>query len=110
MKFRLIIESDEITVITEDGGIACTREAETIDGSMTRIAVTDYYQSRLTEKGITSDNVFEILAEGAMYHMDWSALSFNSLTVIHDALTWLCPGETSWEIVDDLFTDIFGPN
>ncbi len=108
MKFRLILDDKEILVITEDGGIVCIREAES---SSNITAITDYYQTRLTEKGITSDNVFEILSEGKMYCKDWEIYKFNNINLIQNALSWLNPTEpeSNWELVDDIFTDIFGP-
>jgi len=108
MKFRLIVANDEVIVITEDGGIACIREAEALSKDEPRIATTDYYQSRLTDfESINSDNIFECLAEGKMYHNDWAVVSFNSMTAVEDALAWLCPHVTQWEIVNDLFTQLF---
>jgi hypothetical protein len=108
VKFRLIIESDEITVITENGGVACIREAADLSKDEPRIAVTDYYQSRLTDdESINADNVFECLAEGKMYCNDWAVVPFNSMTAVEDALAWLCPDITEWEITNDLFTHLF---
>ena len=108
MKFRLIIKNDEVTVITEDGGVACIREAEDLSKDEPRIAVTDYYQSRLTDdESINADNVFECLAEGKMYCNDWEVVPFNSMTAVEDALAWLCPHITQWEITNDLFSHLF---
>lgn len=109
MKFRVIIEKDELTVITEDGGISCIREAEPVFEDEPRTAVTDYYYKKLTEEGINRDNVFEVLAEGSMQANDWPDTSFNDLDLVKDALRWLNPYVFRWELVDDLFVDIFGP-
>ena len=110
MKFRIIFEPDELTILTEDGGIACTRAAMPINEGVPRGSVSDIYAGVVTEEGIDSDNVFEMLSEHLMYHEDWETEPFNSLSVIKHALEWLSPEEESWELVDDLFTDIFGPN
>jgi len=109
MKFRLILKSDELTVITENGDIACIREAESIPGEIPRTAVTDYYTSKVTQEGITSDNVFEVLAEGHMYCNDWSTLKFNNYVLVTEALSWLEPEVKNWEMVNNLFTEIFRP-
>lgn len=109
MKFRIIHENDEIIVLTEDGGIACIRQAEDIDNNTPREAVTDYYQSLITDfPDANSDDLFEFLAEGKMYCKDWASTPYNSLKAIQDALDWLCLGQTEWEMTDTLFTDIFG--
>lgn len=110
MKFRVIFDPQEITVITEDGGIVCIREADAISSDEPRIAVTDYYQMKLTDPLCSgdSDNLFECLAEGVMYHNDWPNTQYNSLTVIQDALDWLCVGQEEWEICNDLFPQFFG--
>lgn len=103
MKYRLVVESDEITVIVEDGGIACIRKAEPIDNEP-RTAVTDYYHTRI--KSIDpKDNLFEQLAEGDMSCKDWPTERFNSLEVIQDALEWLAVGNTDWEQDNNLFLE-----
>lgn len=108
MKFRLIIESDEVIVITEDGGIACIREAEALSNDEPRIATTDYYQSRITDfDSIYLTDLFERLAEGKMHYEDWPTTPFNSMVAINDALNWLCPDVTDWEITNDLFAELF---
>jgi hypothetical protein len=105
MKFRMIIDEDqrEITVLTENGGVACIREAEGDD----RLAVTDYYQSRLTDfDGLTADNAFDLLGQGKMYCNDWD-VPYNDLGLILDALKWLAVGETSWQHTESLFNELF---
>lgn len=111
MKFMLIIDtpSEEITVVTQDGGIACIRYAEPCSETPLRVATTDYYQTRITQlEDPTADNVWELLAEGKMYANDWNK-EYNSLELIQDALNWLCLGEENWEICDNLFPEIFNP-
>ncbi len=113
MKFRLVLDPNEpeITVITEDGGIACIRQAEDIGPSPEekRIAVSDYYDTRIPDlTDCNRDNLFECLAEEAtIYHDDWKDKPYNDLSVIYEALNWLCPAAESWELVNDLFTDFF---
>lgn len=111
MKFRIIFDNgaNEITVITENGGIACIREVEDMSTDKPRIAVTDYYQMRLTDVPLDQrDNLFDHLATGKMYNNDWVSVKYNSLTAIGDALDWLCVGETDWELSEDLFLHFFG--
>ena len=117
MKFMILFdfgnETDEITVVTEQGGLVCIQRADPISNlgngeEKPRIAVSDYYQMLITEDPTcTADNLFECLAEGLIYHKDWPDVSYNSLTAITDALNWLSPNETTWEMTDDLFPDIF---
>jgi hypothetical protein len=108
MLFRVIHNQKEITVITESGGVACIREAEDSSIEEPRIAITDYYQHRLTEDStITADNLYDCLAEGKMYHKDWLDVKYNSLTAINDALSWLVLGQTEWEISDSIFPHLF---
>ncbi len=109
MKFSLIIDHEETTVITEDGGIACIRIAENLSDDEVRTSVTDYYQSRLTEvPDEDADELFAHLAEGKMYCKDWEEAKYNSLEVIQDALEWLCVGEKDWELTEELFPQFFG--
>ena len=109
MKFRIIYDSEEITIITEDGGIACIRKAIDMGPDEPRIAVSDYYSVRIPDlEGANEDNLFECLAEEAtIYHDDWKDTPYNSLKTITAALDWLCVGEENWELTDDLFTDFF---
>ena len=108
MKFRIIFDSkgNEITIITEDGGIACVRGVDSSDDQEPRISVTEYYQSKISND-MNSDNLFELLAEGKMYSKDWADIKYNSLTTIQDALNWLSVGQNDWEMVNDLFPHIF---
>ena len=108
MKFRIIQEPDELTIVTEKGGVVCIRSAEPVN-NIPRTAATDYYHKVISEDGMNSNNVFEKLAEGDMESTDWSSEKFNSVVVIHDALFWLDPEQEEWLLVDDLFTDILGP-
>jgi len=91
MKYRVIKDGDEITVITEDGGIACIREVDELDEGDGRQAVTDCYQSRFDNKILESGNIWEILGEGKMYCEDWQT-PFDNPDHIQDALEWLCMG------------------
>jgi len=103
MKFRIVIEADELTIITENGGIACTREAEG-DVGEPRVATTDYYQNYINS--CSPATLFDELAEGEMEFKDWATEEYNNWVVIQDALEWLSP-DTTWEICDDLFLDYF---
>lgn len=104
MKYRIITEPDEITIITGNGGIVCVREAESID-TEPREAVTDYYHMKLTEIDTTND-IWEELAEGTIYCNDWETAKFNSDEVVKDALNWLVPNETEFTRDDSLFTNL----
>ena len=96
MKFRLIKDSEEIIVITEDGGVATIRDVEGyVDGDFggkDRKSTTDYYQGRLNSKMIDEDNIWESLGEGKMYWNDWKT-PFDNPEHVEDALNWLCVGE-----------------
>lgn len=104
MKYRIITEPDEITIITEDGGVVCVREAESID-TEPRETVTDYYSMKLTEIDILND-IWEELAEGTIYCTDWETAKFDSDEVIKDALNWLVTSETEFTRDDSLFTNL----
>lgn len=107
MKFRVQMDEEELTIFTEDGGVACIRVAEPISDDEERIATTDYYQSRidLSDPECTSDNLWEYLGEGKLYHEDWAHTKYNSLKAIQHALDWLCVGNDDWELSEDLFED-----
>lgn len=112
MKFRLLIDESEkeITVLTEDGGIACIREADDISPNEPRIATTEYYHTRITElESATPENLFDLLGDGKMSCDDWADEQYNSLILIQDALTWLSPSEVEWNLCDSIFTELF-PN
>jgi len=104
MKFRIVIEPNELTIITENGGIACTREAEG-DVGEPRVATTDYYQNYINS--CSPATLFDELAEGEMEFKDWATEEFNSCEVIKDALNWLSPETSSWKLCNDLFLDFF---
>jgi hypothetical protein len=109
MKFRVILdtENEELTVITEDGGVACIRSAEMCDTAL-RLATTDYYQTRMTAlKDATPNNMWDLLSEGNMYAKDWADKEYNNLDLIQDALHWLCPTEKKWEMCDKIFSHFF---
>jgi hypothetical protein len=108
MQYRIITETDEIIILTEDGGIALIREAADISDDQPRTAVTDYYHSRITEyEEVDADNVFELLAEGDMSAKDWQTTVFNSDETINDALNWLCLRQKEWSPCNNLFAEIF---
>lgn len=108
MLFRIIQEDAEITIITENGGVACIRESGYSLDDEPRVAVTDLYQMRLNDDpSITADNVFDVLAEGKMYCTDSATAKYNSLEAIEDALGWLVLGEKNWELSNSIFLDLF---
>lgn len=112
MKFRLLVDENEkeLTVLTEDGGIACIREADDISPNEPRIATTDYYHIRITElESATPENLFDLLGEGMMSCNDWADDQYNSLILIQDALSWLSPTEVEWNLCDSIFSEFF-PN
>lgn len=106
MKYRIIFETDELIVITENGGVACIRHVEDMSEEP-RIAVTDYYHTNLNEINPDGD-VFEQLAEGYVTHKDWATTQYNSLTALYDALAVLTESEEEDHLVtEDLFTNLF---
>lgn len=110
MKFRLIIDNNEkeITVLTENGGIACIRQADDISPDEPRMALTEYYGSRLVDIPTNREgDIFEWLSEGSIYFKDWTVEKYNSLTAIQDALSWLVVGQVDWELSDSIFTQYF---
>jgi len=92
VKYRVIDNGDEITVLLEDGGIAEIREVgEMIQGDG-RQSVTEYYQSKFTGKDLASEeSVWEKLSLGDMYYNNWKT-PYNDQTHIEDALNWLSMG------------------
>jgi len=110
MKFRLVHNEveQELIVLTENGGIALLRSAPAHSDDEVRVSTTDFYHARVTDfPNATKDNIFDLLAEKEMSYEDYETDTYSSLTCIKDALHWLCPKETSWEISEDLFTDLF---
>ena len=98
MKFKLIHSVDyEMTIVTEDGGVASIRYMHEED----RWATTDYYQSRITNEK-NWDDVWKNLSEGKMYYNDWEKI-ISIDVVINDALSWLCPTESQWENDPNIF-------
>ena len=104
MKFRIIKDhkEPEMTVIIENGGIACIRQSS--DEELE--SITDYYHDPINRDECNSDNVYEILAEGKMSVKEWKTERWDSDIVKNDALSWLAPHETVWEECNDLFVDI----
>ena len=91
MKYRVIKDSEEITVILEDGGIACIREAYELDEGDGRQSTTDYYQNRFDDETLESGELWETIGEGKMYYNDWTT-PYDDPKHIWDALNWLCVG------------------
>ncbi len=103
MKYRTIIGKEDITVITEDGGIANIHYAEELDEGDKRKSVTEYYQARFTQEMLDSGaDIWEEVGEGNMYYNNWTC-EYDDPTLIGDALKWLCVGcdfkedETIWK-------------
>lgn len=93
MKYRLIKSTDNIMVITEDGGIADIHESEPYEG-VKRLSTTEYYQTRFTEDDLLSaEPVWAIVGEGKMYYNDWPT-EFDDHKHVVDALNWLSPDDT----------------
>ena len=102
MKYRVIRDSEEITVILEDGGIATIRDVdEDEDG---RKSVTEYYQDRFTQEGLDScDGVWGEVGEGKMYCGDWKTEASDPAHIV-DALNWLAVEET-FELDESIWPD-----
>jgi len=112
MKVQLIIESDELTIITENGGIACSREAEPLSETEPRVSTVDLYEMPLTEIDVESltdeHNVWCALGEGNMYYEDFEKQKFNSYNVITFMLEWLGVAYDDCEFTsEDLFLEHF---
>lgn len=108
MKFRLIQLTNEIVVVTECGGVATIAQPERCNEDDNRTAITDYFCLRITDlKNPTKDNVWDLLAEGKAQYNEWTHHKYNDIELINDALKWLNPCEKHWELVGDLFTEIF---
>jgi hypothetical protein len=116
MKYRLIKTSDEITIVTEDGGVACIRQAEPLsaldDTCPNRQSTADYYQSRIDlvafaefEKANPGEGIYIFLGEGKMYYEDWD-VPFDTPQPLADAMQWLVVDESNFVRDDSLFTSI----
>lgn len=112
VKINLTFESDEVTIVCEDGGVACIRKADDLDKNTPRIATTDYYQSRLTSidpDELTEErDVWARLGEGNMFYEDWDEKPFNSFYLICEALVWLGHNPADCVVVkEELFPQHF---
>jgi len=103
MKYRLIEEIDEITIITELGGIVCVRETEDQDG---RIATADYYHLSLLEIDVEKQEIWNQLSEGTIDCIDYTITPFDHYSVIDEALEWLCPNVTKFELDNSIFSNV----
>ena len=98
MKYRIVKRSDELDVITEDGGVASIRYADEMEENDGRTAVTDYYQTRITQEVLDSgESIWDYLGEGKMYCEDWYRTDFDNPKLVQDALEWLCAGHTKFQ-------------
>lgn len=106
MKYKLLNTAiDEITVILEDGGVACIRGVEELDEGDGRQSTTDYYAVNLTDKFADMENVWDELGEGKMYYNDWIT-PYDDPAHIQEALRWLCVGEENFTIDDTIWANI----
>lgn len=88
MKARVVFESkDEAELYMSDGGVATFHHnGEGI--------LTTYYQDRFIpeetqlEEGQT---MWDVLAEGKVYHKEWLGQHTITDEMINDAVSWLCP-------------------
>lgn len=97
VKAFIFRESNGITVIMEDGGIA---SAYNPDGKYYR---TDYYQNRITAETVF-DNIWDELAEGKMYAIGWDGSEAELITeanntLVDDMIDWLYISTSEFEIV-----------
>lgn len=101
MKYRVIKSHDEITVITEDGGIACIRDVD--NGDEGAQSVTDYYQDRFDQVILDNDTIWDTVGQGKMYCEDWTT-PFDDPAHVQDALQWLSVGDT-YELDETIWKD-----
>jgi len=96
MKYRLIKTSNNIIVITADGGIADIHFAEELDAGDGRQSTTEYYQTRFTEEDLhTDESVWEAVAEGKAYYNFWKT-PFDAKSELNgiDPFAWALPAIT----------------
>ena len=102
MKYRIIKNGEDIDIITEDGGVASLHH----NGEN---FVTTYYQHRIVDLR-PEDDIWEELAIGKTYSVDWASGKPSEDEFIEDALAWLvvvpAPRE-GFERDDSIFPDIF---
>ena len=109
-QYRLIKDEDELTIITQDGGVACIRRTFPCD-QFPRIAATDYYQMSLSDVDMSKINddhpIWEALAEGKMYYNDWEDSEWDSPELVNDALEWLGTNPNNAVQNNTLFMGVF---
>lgn len=102
-EYRLIEDSEEITVLVDDGGVACIRDTD--DNGEGRKSTTDYYQDRITQEMLDEElNVWEEVGEGKMYWNDWKT-DKDDPAHVQEALEWLVAGETEFVVNEDIWPD-----
>ena len=102
VKYRTIQDSDSITILLEDGGIADIREVEELNEGDGRKATTEYYQSRFTAEDLNSEeDVWTAVGEGKMYYNDWKT-PFTDPAHLQDALNWLSI-ESEFEVDESIW-------
>jgi hypothetical protein len=109
MEYRLIVESDEVTIITQSGKVGCVRESEPFDDTP-RVATSDYYSASLTKVPVSEvDNLFEYLSEETIYNDDWEVDTFDSEPVLCHVLSQLDSSvdDEEWTRNDSLFPEFF---
>jgi hypothetical protein len=97
MKFKAVIQDNDVVVVTEDGGIA------TIHNNGDNF-VTTYYQSRLTDVN-DPEELWQELGEGKTYSKDWGATTIGEM--IYDILQWLCVSSDTidWELDESIWPE-----
>lgn len=76
------ITPNDITILTQDGGIATIHKVEDEDRYL-----TTYYQNRCD--ATFDDEMWDALSEGKVYHKDWYNKKEIDEDMIIDALEWL---------------------
>jgi len=75
MKVQILIETEEVTFVSEEGRVICVRAAEPIDEQCNRKSTADIYEMQLNEvpDGLykASEGIWSALAESTMYFEDW---------------------------------------
>jgi hypothetical protein len=87
------LDSDEIVVIMEDGGVASNVCEDNIMRS-------EYYQDRMT-KDVELDNLWDVLGEGKMYCHDWEDKNPTKKELIDDMIGWLYVATKECEFVQN---------
>lgn len=84
MQYSVIKDSDDTTIILEDGGIA------TIHNNGEHL-ITTYFQSRV-DKFTFDDDMWSKLDDGKQYIRDWAGQTKVTDALILDALRWMAIG------------------